>query len=108
MKTDRADVVIIGAGAIGCASAYFLSKEGVKVIVVEQDSIGSHASGFAPGILNPLGLTLEAMDIMLPHSLQSFQMHKALPQELKAETGLYYHFRSSDCITLAFTQAEAD
>ena len=41
---EKADVTIIGAGAIGCAIAYFLSKEGLKTIVVEQDSIGAHAS----------------------------------------------------------------
>ena len=31
------DVVIIGGGIIGTASAYFLSKEGRKVKVIEQD-----------------------------------------------------------------------
>jgi glycine/D-amino acid oxidase-like deaminating enzyme len=38
MAAKKADVIIIGAGAIGYAIAYFLSREGVKVIVVEQDS----------------------------------------------------------------------
>jgi glycine oxidase len=108
METDRADVTIIGAGVIGCATAYFLSKEGVKVIVVEQDSIGSHASGFAPGVLNPFGLAPESADIMLPLTWQSFQIHKVLAQELKRETGIDYYFRQSGRITLAFTQAEAD
>ena len=31
------DVVIIGGGIIGTASAYFLSKEGRKVKVIERD-----------------------------------------------------------------------
>ena len=31
------DVVIIGGGIIGAASAYFLSKEGRKVKVIERD-----------------------------------------------------------------------
>ena len=31
------DVVIIGGGIIGVASAYFLSKEGRKVKVIERD-----------------------------------------------------------------------
>ena len=31
------DVVIIGGGIIGTASAYFLSKEGRKVKVIEKD-----------------------------------------------------------------------
>ena len=31
------DVVIIGGGIIGVATAYFLSKEGRKVKVIERD-----------------------------------------------------------------------
>ena len=38
------DVVIIGGGIIGAASAYFLSKEGRKVKVIEQDPTYKKAS----------------------------------------------------------------
>ena len=31
------DVVVIGGGIIGAATAYFLSKEGRKVKVIERD-----------------------------------------------------------------------
>ncbi len=55
MEARKADVTIIGAGVIGFAIAYFLSKEGVKTIVVEKDSIGAHASGYTLGLLYPLG-----------------------------------------------------
>jgi len=107
MDTKTTEIAVIGAGVIGCAIAYFLSKQGVKVVLVEQDSIGSHASGFAPGILNPLALEPELMDIMLPLTLKSFQIHKVLFQELQEETGIDYHFRQAGCLTLAFTEVEA-
>ena len=38
------DVVIIGGGIIGAASAYFLSKEGRKVKVIERDPTYKKAS----------------------------------------------------------------
>ena len=38
------DIVIIGGGIIGTASAYFLSKEGRKVKVIEQDPTYKKAS----------------------------------------------------------------
>ena len=38
------DVVIIGGGIIGAASAYFLSKEGRKVKVIERDPTYKNAS----------------------------------------------------------------
>ena len=38
------DVVIIGGGIIGTATAYFLSKEGRKVKVIERDPTYKTAS----------------------------------------------------------------
>lgn len=31
-----ADVVVVGAGIVGCASAYYLARRGVQVMVLEQ------------------------------------------------------------------------
>jgi glycine oxidase len=107
VKTKEADVIIIGAGVIGCAIAYFLSKEGVKTVIVEQDSIGAHASGYAPGILNPQVTTPEYLETMLPLTTKSFELHKELFLPLLEETGIDYYFRQSALLTLAFSQAEA-
>lgn len=43
---DRtADVIVVGAGIIGCATAYYLAKKGSKVIVLEvSDVIGNGGS----------------------------------------------------------------
>ena len=41
---QKFDVVIIGGGAIGICSAYYLSKKGISVAVVEKNKIGSEAS----------------------------------------------------------------
>ena len=38
------DVVIIGGGIIGAATAYFLAKEGRKVKVIERDPTYKNAS----------------------------------------------------------------
>ena len=38
IKLDMDDVVVIGGGIIGTATAYFLSKEGRKVKVIERDA----------------------------------------------------------------------
>ena len=39
------DVIIIGAGAIGAASALELSKAGLKVLVLDKTHVGTGASG---------------------------------------------------------------
>ena len=33
---NKQDVVIIGGGIIGCATAYYLTKRGLKVTVIEK------------------------------------------------------------------------
>jgi glycine oxidase len=44
------DVVIIGAGVIGCATALELSKAGIKSTVVDASGIGTEASWAAAGV----------------------------------------------------------
>ena len=44
------DVVIIGAGVAGPATACYLAKDGVRVTVVEQETLGNCASGYALGL----------------------------------------------------------
>lgn len=41
---NTADVIIIGGGVIGCASAYYLSKKGISCIVLEKNGIGHGGS----------------------------------------------------------------
>ncbi len=44
-EKTKADVIVIGAGIIGCAISYYLSKRGKSVIVLEaSDNIGNGAS----------------------------------------------------------------
>jgi glycine/D-amino acid oxidase-like deaminating enzyme len=46
------DVLVIGAGIYGCATAYFLARFGVNVLVIDADDIGSGASGANAGNLH--------------------------------------------------------
>ncbi len=45
-------IIIIGAGVIGAAIAYYLSKRGVEVTVLEKSHIAAEASGSSFGWLN--------------------------------------------------------
>ena len=47
------NISIIGGGIVGCATAYYLSRDGHDVTLFERDSLAQHASGFALGGLNP-------------------------------------------------------
>ena len=39
MSDKTSDVIVVGAGIIGCATAYYLAKKGVSVTVFEADEV---------------------------------------------------------------------
>lgn len=45
MTNNKSDVIIIGAGIMGCSTAYYLAKRGVSVTVLEAKEVAAGASG---------------------------------------------------------------
>ena len=58
MKTDT---VVIGGGIIGCSSAYYLARAGVRVTLIERRGIGEGTSGACDGFV-----MLQSVVIWLP------------------------------------------
>ena len=86
MRNAARDVVVIGAGIVGSMSSYLLSRRGLKVTMMEADTLGSHASGFAFGGLDPLhGMGLP--EPLLDFSLYCFGRHWSMARELQGATG---------------------
>lgn len=51
-ESSRApDVVVVGGGIVGTATAAFLAGEGARVVLIERDGLASHASGANSGVL---------------------------------------------------------
>ena len=105
MATDRRDVIIVGGGIIGCLTAYLLAREGLKVTIIEADSVGSHASGFAFGGLGPLeGAGIP--DPLLGFSVWCLERHASLAPELEEASGVDTQFHLRDRLILAFDDSE--
>ncbi|UCC39724.1 MAG: FAD-dependent oxidoreductase [Candidatus Aminicenantes bacterium] len=47
------DVLVVGGGAIGICSAYFLAEQGLQVTIVEQKEVASGCSGANAGLIVP-------------------------------------------------------
>ena len=93
---SSADVVIVGGGIVGCATAYYLARQQMRSLIVERDAIAGHASGLAYGGLNPLsGAGIPGP--MFPLAQRSFELHVALAKEF--ECG----FRQRPTLHLALT-----
>jgi len=77
-------VVICGGGVIGACTAYFLSRRGIEVIVVERTEVAAAASGKAGGFLALdwcAGTPLDAL------ARRSFALHAKLPSEVAGDWG---------------------
>lgn len=67
---NSADVIVIGAGIHGCSTALHLATRGARVIVIEKDYAGRHASGVNAGGVRQLArhvaelpLTVASMEL---------------------------------------------
>ncbi|MGL5825428.1 MAG: NAD(P)/FAD-dependent oxidoreductase [Nocardioides sp.] len=60
---DGTDVVVVGGGTIGGWAAYFLRKAGLRVVLVEAETLGSGASSRAAGMVRAQGGTQVAVQL---------------------------------------------
>jgi sarcosine oxidase subunit beta len=75
---EKADIVIIGGGVMGCAIAYNLAKEGLKPVVIEKSDIGGEASGSNGGGVRQSARNLKEMLL----AMESIQIYGQLHEEL--------------------------
>jgi glycine oxidase len=101
------DVVIVGAGAIGLASAWRAAKRGLRVRVLERDEPGSGASGVAAGMLAPVGEATWGEDRLLEAAVASHSAWPAFAEELSAATGLDTGFIPGGSLHVALDRDEA-
>ena len=45
------DVIVIGAGIMGCSSAFQLAQRGLKVAIVEKGNVGDGSTGKSSAII---------------------------------------------------------
>lgn len=83
----KADVLIVGGGVIGLTTAYFLSREGVRVDVVDRGDFGQEASWAGAGILPP-GNFEHASSPCDALRAQSSAMFPLLTRDLRELTGI--------------------
>jgi glycine oxidase len=103
---EGGDVVVVGAGIVGSAAAYYLAGEGARVTLIERDAVGSHASGFAFGGLMPLGCDGPDSNRSSTLSELAQRLHRELSSTLPGQTGIDTEFRLKPSVTLALDARE--
>ena len=108
--TNQPDVIVVGAGVMGCGTAYWLSKAGYKVLVLEQEAIACGASGVAAAMLEAVGhgAHLAANDPLTAVCPGRFRAAPGTPASPPGRIRGDIGYRENPVIHPAFTTAEAE
>lgn len=100
------DVLVVGAGVMGCATAFELARRGVKVLVLERSVPGAEASSAAAGML---GAQAESHGDgpFLRLSLASRARFGPWAEALREATGLDVEHRTCGVLRVAHDDAGA-
>jgi len=93
---DRAQIVVIGGGIIGCSTAYHLARDHkADVILLEQGKVTSGSTWHAAGLVGQLRSSASITKVLK----YSVELYKGLA----AETGLDTGWKMTGCLRLATT-----
>ena len=91
---DRAQIVIIGGGIIGCSTAYHLARDhGADVLLLEQGQLTSGSTWHAAGLVGQLRASAAITQVLK----YSVDLYKRLAAETGQETG----WKMTGCLRLA-------
>lgn len=98
------DVVVVGAGLIGLASAWRASQRGLSVLVVDAVGPGVGASGVAAGMLAPVTEAEFGEEELLRLNLEAQARWAAFAEELGGEL----HHRREGALVVAADRDDAE
>lgn len=93
------DVIVVGAGVIGCSIAYHLAKAGLKTALLEKEQVGAGASGANFGMV-------QSNDVEMQHSIPMVLASYARYNTLEEELGMSVEFRRIGALRLLSTEAQ--
>jgi glycine oxidase len=100
------DVIVVGAGAIGCTTAYYLREEGLSVCLLDKGPAGREASWASAGMIQPYGSSKsEAWPTRA--ALLSRKLYDELEPKLFEETGRRIGYGGEGGLVIGFEDGDA-
>jgi glycine oxidase len=107
MQAGASDVVVVGAGVIGCAIARELSRRGLRVVVLESRTAGAGATQASAGVLAPY-IEAPAESPLQALTVRSLAMYDRFIAELRRDTDVAIEYARCGTLEVAFDAASAD
>src|SRR5712692_6415123 len=93
------DIIVVGAGVIGCAIAYELARRGASVQVVDERTAGMGATHASAGILAPY---VEAdSDDFLELTVRSLHLFDEFIARVSADSGVAVPYHRTGSLQIA-------
>jgi glycine oxidase len=99
------DIIVVGAGIIGCAIAHELARRGASVEIVDERPVGMGATQASAGVLAPYIEAHEGSPL-LDLTVRSLALFDAFMERVKAESGVKVSYRRTGTIDVAVNDAE--
>src|SRR3954470_11489893 len=99
------DIIVVGAGIVGCAIAHELASRGVSVEIVDERPVGMGATQASAGVLAPY---IEARDgsPLLDLTVRSLDLFDQFIARVKEESGVAVSYRRTGTLDVAVDDTE--
>ena len=94
------DVIVIGAGIIGCAIGRELARRGAKVRIFEARTVGAGATRASAGVLAPY-IEAHEREALLALTVRSLSLYDTFVGDAVAESGIAVEYRRCGTLEIA-------
>ncbi|HMF95923.1 MAG TPA: FAD-dependent oxidoreductase, partial [Vicinamibacterales bacterium] len=99
------DIIVVGAGIVGCAVAAELARRGASVEIIDERLIGMGATQASAGVLAPYIEAREGSPL-LDLTIRSLALYDDFVARTIAESGLAVMYRRTGTIDIATSDTE--
>jgi glycine oxidase len=103
--TNPSDIIVIGAGIVGCAIADELAHRGASVEIIDERPVGMGATQASAGVLAPYIETREGHPL-LDLTVRSLGLYDSFVERAVGESGVPVSYRRTGTITIAVDEAD--
>ena len=99
------DIIIVGAGIVGCAVAHELASRGASVEIVDERPVGMGATQASAGVLAPYIEAREGSPL-LEQTVRSLSLYDRFMERVASESGIAVEYRRNGTIDVAVNDGE--